>query len=137
MAGRRPPAVPRTAGLPQQQFKSPEWALFFLTATLDIVCSKGVGLIPTSGVRLVRFAVMFILYREWALAITCGFFLPVMVPLTAICFMKRSWVAFRVSFCESARTDGVRKGIVKASGTLYVFTRIVYLVCQYLVPGSR
>lgn len=97
MASWRASAVPRTAQLPGQESKLPKLALYFLTASIDIVCSKVVGVVPASGVQLIRSAVMFILYREWVLALVCGFFLPAMVPLTVICCLKRSWVAFRVS----------------------------------------
>lgn len=100
MEGRRDSAVPRAAHLPRQGNKLPEWVVFFLTASIDIVCSKGVGVVPSSGVDLIRAAVMFTLYREWVLAIACGFFLPTMVPLTAVCLLKNTWVAFRVSKCD-------------------------------------
>lgn len=97
MASRRASAVPRTVQLPGQEKKLPKLALYFLTASIDIVCSKVVGVVPAPGVQFIRSAVIFLLYREWVLALVCGFFLPAMVPLTVICCLKRSWAAFRVS----------------------------------------
>lgn len=114
MASRRASAVPRTVQLPGQEKKLPKLALYFLTASIDIVCSKVVGVVPAPGVQFIRSAVIFLLYREWVLALVCGFFLPAMVPLTVICCLKRSWAAFRTN--ALAAVDKERARMAAASG---------------------
>ncbi|CAN0312419.1 unnamed protein product [Pylaiella littoralis] len=70
----------------------PEWVVFVLAVTADI--SYAAGFVPLGYLAVVRSLLMYCLYREWVLALICGFALPRFVPLSGVCFLKQKWLAF-------------------------------------------
>lgn len=78
---------------PERQL--PEWGVFALAVTADI--SSAAGFVPSEYLAVLRSLVIFCLYREFVLALVCGFVMPRFVPLAGVCFLKQKWLAFKVS----------------------------------------
>lgn len=84
-----------TVSASRQEHPLREWMIFALAVTVDI--SFSAGFVPSEYSRVLRSLVIFFLYREWTLALACGFLLPRFLPLTGVCFLKQKWLAFKVS----------------------------------------
>ncbi|CAM9718885.1 unnamed protein product [Ectocarpus sp. 8 AP-2014] len=95
------------------RLQPPEWAIFMVAVIADLVSAA--GLLPVERLSLFRGLAVFLLYREWALAFACGFVLPRVVPLIAVCFLKHKWRAFKASAQERlnavAATANERAGV--------------------------
>lgn len=79
----------------RQELRPPEWVVFTLAVTADI--SIAAGFVPFEYLAVFRSLVIFCLYREFTLALVCGFVLPRFVPLAGVCFLKQKWLALKVS----------------------------------------
>ncbi|CAB1099404.1 unnamed protein product [Ectocarpus sp. CCAP 1310/34] len=95
------------------RLQPPEWAIFMVAIIADLVSAA--GLLPVERLSLFRGLAVFLLYKEWALASACGFVLPRVVPLIAVCFLKQKWRAFKASAQERlnalAATANERAGV--------------------------
>lgn len=72
-----------------------QWAIFLIAVMADLLAAF--GFVPPEYEALLRAVVMYCLYREWGLALACGFVLPRSLPLAGVCFLKQKWLALKVS----------------------------------------
>lgn len=77
----------------------PQWAVFILAVIADLLGAG--GFVPAEYHAILRGVVMYCLYREWGLAIVCGWFLPLSLPLAGVCFFKQKWMSLKVSANET------------------------------------
>eukprot|EP00752_Nemacystus_decipiens_P004778 g4349.t1 len=75
--------------------RPPQWAIFVIAVIADLV--SAFGFVPAQYEALLRCVVMYCLYREWGLALVCGFILPRSLPLAGVCFLKQKWLALKIS----------------------------------------
>lgn len=83
----------RVAG---NKYQPPEWTTYAVAVAADLIVAAGI--IPSAHLTLYRSGALFLLHRNWVLALACGFLLPRVVPLTLVCFLNYQWEAFKVSF---------------------------------------